>query len=259
MPELDFRAPACSSMPPLSAGETVALERNQSNYLGNVLRLSAGETILVFNGRDGEWQAQIAGRKRPDSLEHRRPDPAAGSPARHRLRLCAAETCPARLHGAEGGRDGRLDAAAGADPLHPGLAGQWRADARQCHRGRRAMRHPEPRRRRRAGAARSLSRASASRRACWSSATRRRRPPIPLQALQQRADGRDGIDILIGPEGGFAEEERALLLRQPQNPAAFAGPADPARRHRRRRRAGAGAGRARRLGRAGIASGSRSR
>src|SRR5262249_39813846 len=38
------------------------------NYLGNVLRLSAGDTILVFNGRDGEWRAAIAGRKRPDSL-----------------------------------------------------------------------------------------------------------------------------------------------------------------------------------------------
>ena len=33
-----------------------------------MLRLSAGETVLVFNGRDGEWQAEIAGRKRPDSL-----------------------------------------------------------------------------------------------------------------------------------------------------------------------------------------------
>ena len=33
-----------------------------------MLRLAAGDTILVFNGRDGEWQAQIAGRKRPDSL-----------------------------------------------------------------------------------------------------------------------------------------------------------------------------------------------
>ena len=39
-------------------GERIALERNQSNYLGNVLRLSAGEKILVFNGRDGEWQAR---------------------------------------------------------------------------------------------------------------------------------------------------------------------------------------------------------
>ena len=34
-----------------------------------MLRLSAGGTILVFNGRDGEWQAAIAGRKRPDHLE----------------------------------------------------------------------------------------------------------------------------------------------------------------------------------------------
>src|SRR5207342_267066 len=53
---------------PLGPGQTVALARNQSNYLGNVLRLAAGDTILVFNGRDGEWQAQIAGRKRPDAL-----------------------------------------------------------------------------------------------------------------------------------------------------------------------------------------------
>src|SRR6202023_81333 len=46
-------------------------------------------------------------------------------------------------------------------------------------------------------------------------------PATPVQALQQAAaaDGIDipeGIDILIGPEGGFAEEERALLLRQPK-------------------------------------------
>ena len=34
-----------------------------------MLRLSEGDTILVFNGRDGEWQAAIGGRKRPDSLE----------------------------------------------------------------------------------------------------------------------------------------------------------------------------------------------
>jgi 16S rRNA (uracil1498-N3)-methyltransferase len=37
----------------------------------------------------------------------------------------------------------------------------------------------------------------------------------PVQALKQ-ASATDGIDILIGPEGGFAEEERALLLRQPK-------------------------------------------
>ena len=69
MPELDFRTPRLFVDAPLSPGESVALEGNQSNYLGNVLRLAAGDNILVFNGRDGEWQARIAGRKRPDSLE----------------------------------------------------------------------------------------------------------------------------------------------------------------------------------------------
>src|SRR3978361_1100909 len=69
MPEHDFNAPRLFVDAPLKAGQTVPLERNQSNYLGNVLRLSAGDTILVFNGRDGEWQAAIAGRKRPDQLE----------------------------------------------------------------------------------------------------------------------------------------------------------------------------------------------
>ena len=32
------------------------------------LRLGDGDAILVFNGRDGEWQASITGRKRPDQL-----------------------------------------------------------------------------------------------------------------------------------------------------------------------------------------------
>ena len=38
----------------------------------------------------------------------------------------------------------------------------------------------------------------------------------PLRALQSEPAGSRGIDILIGPEGGFEEEERANLLRQPR-------------------------------------------
>jgi 16S rRNA (uracil1498-N3)-methyltransferase len=38
----------------------------------------------------------------------------------------------------------------------------------------------------------------------------------PLQALGGGLTGSNGVDILIGPEGGFAEEERATLLRQPR-------------------------------------------
>ena len=45
----------------------------------------------------------------------------------------------------------------------------------------------------------------------------------PIQTLQNRGAS-DGIDILIGPEGGFAEEERALLLRQPRTVRLSLGP-----------------------------------
>jgi 16S rRNA (uracil1498-N3)-methyltransferase len=38
----------------------------------------------------------------------------------------------------------------------------------------------------------------------------------PVQNLQSAREALQGIDVLIGPEGGFAEEERALLLRQPK-------------------------------------------
>jgi 16S rRNA (uracil1498-N3)-methyltransferase len=37
----------------------------------------------------------------------------------------------------------------------------------------------------------------------------------PLQMLGT-TKATDGIDILIGPEGGFADEERSVLLRQPK-------------------------------------------
>jgi 16S rRNA (uracil1498-N3)-methyltransferase len=106
----------------------VALERNQSNYLGNVLRLAAGETIRVFNGRDGEWQAAIAGRKRPDSLTSWQTPQA----CLIRLRLCAKACPPDYMVKADGAS--RL---AGAD-LHTQVSRVTRADARH-RRGRRAV------------------------------------------------------------------------------------------------------------------------
>jgi 16S rRNA (uracil1498-N3)-methyltransferase len=45
-----------------------------------------------------------------------------------------------------------------------------------------------------------------------------------LQALQGAPAALNGVDILIGPEGGFAEEERAILLRQPQTLRVSLGP-----------------------------------
>jgi 16S rRNA (uracil1498-N3)-methyltransferase len=37
----------------------------------------------------------------------------------------------------------------------------------------------------------------------------------PLETLRKGRERAQGIDVLIGPEGGFAEEERAILSRQP--------------------------------------------
>ncbi len=45
---------------PMAAGGEVALGRDQSHYLTNVMRMGTGERVLVFNGRDGEWAAEIA-------------------------------------------------------------------------------------------------------------------------------------------------------------------------------------------------------
>ena len=45
---------------PLAGGREVTLDKNQSNYLVNVLRMKAADTLLVFNGRDGEWRATLA-------------------------------------------------------------------------------------------------------------------------------------------------------------------------------------------------------
>jgi 16S rRNA (uracil1498-N3)-methyltransferase len=45
---------------PLVAGAVVTLDKPQSHYVVNVLRLRAGQGLLVFNGRDGEWRAEVA-------------------------------------------------------------------------------------------------------------------------------------------------------------------------------------------------------
>jgi len=213
MPDLDFRAPRLFVDAPLSAGQTVPLERNQSNYLGNVLRLSAGEKVLVFNGRDGEWQAQIEGRKRPDSLEitaQRRPQ--------DRLPDIAYVFAPLK--------HARLDymvqkaVEMGAARLQPVLtrftqvsrvnSERMRANvieaAEQCGILSLAeIAEPMP-------LDRFLTQRPPERLLVFCDEAAE--TTSPLQALQNGLTATDGIDILIGPEGGFAEEERALLLRQ---------------------------------------------
>ena len=216
MPQLDFRSPRLFVDAALAAGETVALERNQSNYLGNVLRLSAGETILVFNGRDGEWQASIAGRKRPDSLtivartrpQDRLPDLAyVFAPLKHArldymvqkaVEMGASSLQPvltrftqvARVN-SERMRANVIEAAEQCGILS--IAEVAEPVALDRYLGQRDAAAP-------AGV---LRRGRRCRQSAAGAASRGR--PAP-----------SGIDVLIGPEGGFAEEERAMLLRQPR-------------------------------------------
>lgn len=44
---------------PLGQGQTFPLTRDQAHYLFGVMRLSAGDHILVFDGQNGEWRARV--------------------------------------------------------------------------------------------------------------------------------------------------------------------------------------------------------
>lgn len=45
---------------PLGQGQSVPLTEAQAHYLFGVMRLAAGDGVLLFNGRDGEWLATVA-------------------------------------------------------------------------------------------------------------------------------------------------------------------------------------------------------
>ena len=223
MPEFDFSAPRLFVDAPLSDGARIALERNQSNYLGNVLRLSAGENILVFNGRDGEWQAQIEGRKRPDGLsiiartrpQDRLPDIAyVFAPLKH-----------ARL-------DYMVQKAVemGASRLQPVLTRHTQVSRVNVERMRANVIEA-------AEQCGILSLAAVAEPVALDRFLEKRETSRllvfcdeaadignPIEALQQGLSATEGIDVVIGPEGGFAEEERALLLRQPRTLRLSLGP-----------------------------------
>ncbi|GGH11890.1 ribosomal RNA small subunit methyltransferase E [Alsobacter metallidurans] len=82
MAAYDFRAHRIFVDAALAAGQTLALERDPSHYLLNVLRMQEGDRFLVFNGRDGEFLARIGkGSKKAaaaEIAEQTRPQPAPG-------------------------------------------------------------------------------------------------------------------------------------------------------------------------------------
>jgi 16S rRNA (uracil1498-N3)-methyltransferase len=60
MSRYDFNAQRLFVEADLGEGASLTLGGDQANYLRNVLRLDAGDAVLVFNGRDGEWRAELA-------------------------------------------------------------------------------------------------------------------------------------------------------------------------------------------------------
>ena len=188
-----------------------------------MLRLSAGETILVFNGRDGEWRAEIEGRKRPDSLSI-----VAQTRPQDRLPDIAFVFAPLK--------HARLDymvqkaVEMGASALQPVLTRHTQVSRVNVERMRANVIEA-------AEQCGILSLAAVAEpialdRFLEKRATNRllvfcdeaAEIGNPIEALRQGLTANDGIDILIGPEGGFAEEERALLLRQPRTLRLSLGP-----------------------------------
>lgn len=60
MARYDFRLQRLHLRTRLSDGAEVELDREQANYLLNVLRMGDGDRLLVFDGASGEWLARVA-------------------------------------------------------------------------------------------------------------------------------------------------------------------------------------------------------
>ena len=201
------------------------LAREQANYLIAVLRLGEGDGLLVFNGRDGEWRADIADASRKAAkLVVRgltRPQPPMPD-----LHLMFAPLKHARL-------DYMVQKAVemGAGMLRPVITRRTQVSRLNIERMRAnvveaceqcgviavpAVAEPLPLERLLAG---------------WASDEASRR-----LVFCDENDGRDGplgalaglppgpLALLIGPEGGFDDDERRRLLAMPAVTAIPLGP-----------------------------------
>lgn len=194
----------------LEPGAAIALDKDQAHYLGNVLRLKPGEKLLLFNGQDGEWCAElnVIGRKGAQVLVEHQTRPQDQGPDLHYL---FAPLKRARL-------DYMAQKATelGVSALRPVITRHTVAErvktsrllanaieaAEQCG----MLRVPEimePEK---------LSNLLGT----WDEgrllifADESAPHASPIEALKARRPG--PLAVLIGPEGGFEREERAALL-----------------------------------------------
>lgn len=214
MPETyDFRSLRLYVDADLIADAEIPLTREQANYLVNVMRRDTGDLLLVFNGRDGEWRArlEIAGKRQVSLVLENRARAQSGGPDLHYL---FAPLKRSRL-------DYMVQKATelGVARLQPVLTRHTIAErvngermranvieaAEQCG----ILRIPE------IAAPERFDRVLAA----WDPARRLvfcdESAPIgdPIAALRTITPG--PLAVLIGPEGGFAPEEREALIALP--------------------------------------------
>jgi 16S rRNA (uracil1498-N3)-methyltransferase len=213
MAKYDFRGIRLYVEAPLHEGALVTLAKPQAHYLTTVLRLKSNDRVLVFNGRDGEWDAAIELQKRAAVLhvsDRTRPQTEPGD-----VHYLFAPLKAARL-------DYMVQKAVemGVSRLQPVLtrhgqvarinADRMRANtveaAEQCG----ILTLPviaEPVALTRIIAEHDLGRVLIF---CDEDAEVAN-PVAALSAVRSRGP----LSVLVGPEGGFAEDERAALLKLP--------------------------------------------
>jgi 16S rRNA (uracil1498-N3)-methyltransferase len=199
--------------PKLHTGAEIALEPDQAHYLRNVLRLKQGDEVLLFNGADGEWLAQLtgAGKKKVQARISHQTRVQRGGPDLHYL---FAPLKRARL-------DYMAQKATemGASALRPVITRRTIAErvkrerlianaieaAEQCG----ILRVPEVWEPEPLGNV--LDGWDETRLLIF--ADEAAATVSPLEALGSRGQG--PLAVLLGPEGGFEPEERAALLAKP--------------------------------------------
>lgn len=224
MAEYDFNAPRLFVDAPFRAGARIALDRGQANYLLNVLRLKAGESVLIFNGRDGEWRAEVAveGRKAADLV-------------------CVAQTreqasAPDIIYAFAPLKHARLDymvqkaVEMGAGILQPVLTRRTQASRVNLERMRsNAIEAAEqcgilsiPEVREEENLERFLKGLEEDRLVVFCDEN----APVsnPVEALAKLGNNQAGLAVIVGPEGGFTDQERALVAARERYVCVSLGP-----------------------------------
>jgi len=194
----------------LAPGTVVALDERRAHYLARVMRARSGDVVRLFNDRDGEWRAEVAAARRGVALTvHDRVRLPVDEPGavlaiaalkRARLELVVEKACElgvARIVPLTTAR-------AVVDRLnHERLAAIAREAAEQCER----LTVPE------IAPLRPLQTFLAVRPAApplYAALAREAAAVLP-EAVAAHGAG----DLLIGPEGGLADDERSRLMATP--------------------------------------------